>query len=66
MNANAQQLLDRFDQLPRDDQREVAREILRRTASFDVPPLSDEELVGQAHELFLKLDEAEARDAQGS
>lgn len=57
MNANAQQLLDRFDRLPHDDQREVAREILRRTADFEVPPLSDEQLIGQADELFLKLDQ---------
>ena len=66
MNTNAQQLLDHFDRLPQEDQREVAREILRRTADFDAPPLSDEELVRQADDLFLKLDQAEAGDAQGS
>ena len=66
MNANAQQLLSSFDQLPSDDQREVAREILRRTAEFDVPSLSDDELIGQADELFLKLDEVEAADAEKS
>lgn len=66
MNASAQQFLNSFDQLARDDQEEVAREILRRTAEFDAPPLSDEELTGQADELFLKLDEAEAADAEES
>jgi predicted HAD superfamily phosphohydrolase len=66
MNTTAMQLLDRFDQLPRNDQQDVAREILRRTVEFDVPPLSDEELVEQADALFLKLDEAEATDAQES
>ena len=60
MNASAQQFLNSFDQLARDDQQEVAREILHRTANLDNPPLSDEELIGQADELFLKLDEADA------
>ena len=63
MNANAQQLLDSFDQLPHDDQLEVAREILRRTTNLDVPLVSDEELISQANELFLKLDGAEAGHA---
>ena len=66
MNANAQQLLSSFDQLPDDDKQAVAREILRRTAAFDVPSLSDEELIGQADELFLKLDQAEAANAEES
>lgn len=66
MNANAQQLLSSFDQLPSADQREVAREILRRTADLDVASLSGHELIGQADELFLKLDEAEAAEAEKS
>ncbi len=66
MNANAQQLLSSFDKLAHDDQQVVAREILRRTADLDVPSLSDEELTGQADELFLKFDEAEAANAEGS
>ena len=66
MTDSAQQVLNSFDQLTRDDQQEVAREILRRTANLDFSPLSDEQLVGQADELFLKLDEAEAADAEES
>ena len=66
MNASAQQLLDRFDELPCDDQQEVAREILRRTVEFDVPALTDEELTQQADELFFELDQAEAADAEES
>ncbi len=64
MNVSAQQLLERFDRLSRDEQQEVAREILRRAADFQSPPLSDEQLVEQAEELFLKLDRAEAPDAE--
>lgn len=66
MNAKAQQLLTSFDRLAYAEQQAVALEILRRTADFDIPALSDEELIGQAEELFLKLDKAEAADAQES
>lgn len=66
MNATAQNLLERFDELPRNDQQEVAREILRRTAEFESAPLSDEELTQHADELFLELDRAEAANADKS
>jgi hypothetical protein len=66
MNATAQNLLERFDALSRDDQREVAREILRRTAEFESAPLSDEDLTQNADELFLELDRAEAANADQS
>jgi hypothetical protein len=64
MKVRAQQLLEGFDRLSRDDRQEVAREILRRAADFESPPLSDEKLVQQAEELSLKLDQAEAPDGE--
>jgi hypothetical protein len=62
MNSSVQQLLRSFDLLPEAEQRELAWEILRRTVTFDLPSLSDEELVLSAEELFLELDRREAQD----
>ena len=56
----AQQVLRSFDHLPLEEQREVAVEILRRTASLDLPPLSDEELVLSAEALFPELDRTDS------
>ena len=63
MTAQVQDLLHTFDLLPDGDKRELASEILRRTLTLDAPPLSDEQLVGAAEELFLQLDRGEAADA---
>ena len=63
MTAQVQDMLRTFDLLPDGDKRELASEILRRTLMLDVPPLSDEQLVGAAEELFLRLDRSEAGDA---
>jgi hypothetical protein len=62
MTAQVQQMLHTFDLLPDGDKRELAGEILRRTLTLDVSPLSDEQLVGAAEELFLQLDRSEAAD----
>lgn len=64
MSTSAQEILQSFDQLPEAEKQEVAAEILRRTINFDLPPLSDEELVLSAEELFSELDRGEAEDAQ--
>jgi hypothetical protein len=42
----------------------VTRAILLRVLQFDIPPLRDEDLVGQADELFRELDIREATDEQ--
>jgi hypothetical protein len=63
MTAQVQELLHTFDLLPDGDKRELASEILRRTLTLDALPLSDEQLVGAAEELFLQLDHNEAADA---
>jgi len=53
-------LLQSFDNLSEADKKEVAAKILRRSASFDLLPLSDEELVLNPEQLFLELDRQES------
>ncbi|AMW30604.1 MULTISPECIES: hypothetical protein [Arthrospira] len=60
MNTLAQEILKNFDELPKTEQQAIAAEILKRVINFDVPPLTDEDLVLNAEELFLALDEQEA------
>lgn len=60
MSTSVQRILDSFDQLPEAEKRELASEILRRAVKFDLPPLTDEELVLNAEELFLELDRRES------
>jgi len=64
MSTSAQNLLESFDKLPDAEKQRVASEILRRTIEFDLPTLSDEELLSSAEELFLELDRREAEDAR--
>lgn len=60
MTALVQELLDTFDQLTDSERLDLLLEILKRTVYLDFPPLSDEDLVLNAEELFLELDEQEA------
>lgn len=60
MNTLAQEILKNFDNLPNTEQQAIAIEILKRVIDFDVLPLTDEDLVLNAEELFLALDEQEA------
>ena len=62
MNTLAEQLLKNFDDLPDTEQHTIAVAILKRIINFDVPPLTDEDLVLNAEEIFLALDEQEADD----
>jgi hypothetical protein len=64
VTVQAQEILHSFDALPDADKREVATEILRRSVDLGAPPLSDEELVFAAEEIFLRLDRNEAADAE--
>jgi hypothetical protein len=52
--------------LPEGDKRELATEILRRSLTLDSPPLSDEQLVGAAEDVFLELDRREATNLGSS
>jgi hypothetical protein len=60
MNRTPQQLLDSFEKLPETEKQQVAIEILRRTLSLEVSPLTEEELTLNAEAIFLSLDAAEA------
>jgi hypothetical protein len=67
MNTLAQEILKNFDDLPQTEQQAIllrrrfaiAVEILKRLINFDVPSLTDEDLVLNAEELFLAFDEQE-------
>jgi hypothetical protein len=60
MTALVQELLETFDRLTESERLDLVWEILKRTVDLDFPPLSDEDLVLNAEELFLDLDEQEA------
>jgi len=59
MTETVKRLLDAFDALPEPERREVAREILRRTAPAEHGSLEDAELVALADDVFRELDHAE-------
>ena len=63
MTTATQHLLDSFDLLSAAEKQIVLCELLRRVRDFDLPPLSDEELMANAEALFLDLDRREATDA---
>lgn len=62
MSASVKHILKTFDLLSDKEKKEVASEIIRRSINFDLPPLSDKELVLSAEELFLELDRQESKD----
>jgi hypothetical protein len=64
MSTSGQNLLDSFDLLPKEEKREVAYEIIRRALNLDLPPLSYDELVSSAEEIFLELDRRERENEQ--
>jgi hypothetical protein len=63
MTIQAQEILHSFDLLPDFEKRQVVTEILRRELAVDTPPLSDDDLLGAAEEVFLQLDLREESDA---
>ena len=60
MSTTVEEILDSFDHLSETEKRELAFEIIRRTVEFDLPALTDEELVLNAEALFLELDKRES------
>jgi hypothetical protein len=62
MTAAAKTILESFDELPEQEKQEVASAILRRTLRFELPPLTDDDLIVQADELFCELDAREVSD----
>ena len=63
MTVQVRNILESFDLLPEVDKREFVAEIIKRSLMLDVPPLTDEQLVGAAEETFLELDRREANHA---
>ncbi len=61
MSLAAQKIFDSIEQLPDDEKRGVVAEIIRRSAKFNFPPLTDEELILNAEGLLLELDERELK-----
>jgi hypothetical protein len=53
-------LLDRFDHLTLDEQREFLTEILQRTRDLEWPPLDQEVIEQIANEMLLESDAPEA------
>jgi hypothetical protein len=62
MATSIQNLLHSFESLPEPDKRELAAEIMRRSLRFEFPPLSDQDLVKNAEDIFLDLDRREEED----
>lgn len=62
MSTDSQHVINSFNALSPAEQREVMVELLRKTAQWDSPPLTDDELVRLADESFLELDRREAAD----
>jgi hypothetical protein len=59
MTTLVKELLSTFDSLPESERLEMAVEILKRVTNLDFPPLSDDDLVWNAEEIFLELDQQE-------
>lgn len=59
MTRTVKELLVTYDRLPEPEQREAASEILRRYRRIAVDPISDNELILAAEDLFLELDRRE-------
>ena len=64
MTQRVTEILDSFERLSADEKRRLASEILKRSASLDYQPLSDDELTEAADALFQALDAAESADGQ--
>jgi len=62
MTTAVQNIIRSYESLTEIEKRELAYEILRRSLSFNFPPLSDEELVLNADALFLELDHGESEN----
>lgn len=62
VTLSAQQIIESFEHLSESEKQRVAYEILRRSAHLEIPPLTDDELVAAAEDLFLALDAKETND----
>lgn len=59
MTTAVKDMLHSFELLSDEDKRELFSEIIKKTAQFDFPPLSDNDLILCAENTFLELDHRE-------
>ena len=59
MSAATAQLLEQFERLSAEEQREFSSVILQRTSQLDYGDISDDELTASARRMFALLDEEE-------
>ena len=64
MTTAVQAILRSFEKLADPDKRAFATEVMRRYLHLELPPLSDQDLVENAEELFSELDRREEGDAR--
>ncbi len=62
MTSAVKKILRTYDRLPELEKRELAYQIIRRSLKFDLPPLSEEQRVFNANEIFLELDQRESQN----
>ncbi|MBD6615217.1 hypothetical protein FNW02_04955 [Komarekiella sp. 'clone 1'] len=60
MTASVQELLSTFDSLTEPERLEIVLEILKRVTYLELPPLSHDDLILNAEEIFLELDKQES------
>ena len=60
MTAAGKHIVEDFRTLPDEEKREVLVDLLRISRDIEVPPVSEEELVAAADDLFLSYDGQEA------
>lgn len=64
MITTTKEIIERFSQLPMAEKKIVVSVILRDALETEMPDLSNDELILNAEELFLELDEREAKDGK--
>ncbi len=64
MITTAKDILEKFGQLTVTEKKKVVSVILRESLEVETPALSDEELVFNAEEIFLELDNREAENGE--
>ena len=57
MTRHVEDLLEAFEELPREDKRAFAGEVLRRSIPFDSGPIEDHEIAQASTALFETLDD---------
>ena len=63
MTQAIEEVLKKFDELAEVEQQEAICEMLKRISKQETSPLSEQEMILNAEELFLELDKREATDA---